>query len=69
MKNDFLYPYQDQCVTKALNTHKGKIILPTGSGKGVIGREIIFRIITSKKNKYNDFVGIIFTPRLILNKQ
>ena len=71
MKNDFLYPYQESIVKKALksNMKKGRIILPTGSGKGVICREIFYRMITSLRNKNNQFLGIVFTPRLILNKQ
>ncbi len=66
-----LYPYQEMLVEKSLepSMRKGKMILPTASGKGVICREIIYRMISSPANNFNQFLGIIFTPRLLLNKQ
>jgi hypothetical protein len=71
MENNKLYPYQELLVKKSLepSMEKGRIILPTASGKGVICREIIYRMILSPENKFNQFLGIIFTPRLLLNKQ
>jgi len=71
MKNRYLYPYQELLIEKSLDPsmEKGRIILPTASGKGVICRDIIRRMIISSENKLNQFLGAIFTPRLLLNKQ
>jgi len=66
-----LYCYQERLVAKCLDPSfiKGIMILPTASGKGVICREIIRRLIVSLFNIRNDFVGVVFTPRLLLNQQ
>ena len=71
MENNHLYPYQEQYVIKILDPRFeiGRMILPTGSGKGVICREVFYRLITSLENKNNQFLGIVYTPRLMLNYQ
>lgn len=70
MKNEKkLYPYQENSVNKAMKSSICKIIIPTGGGKGVICREIFFRYVSNSRNKNNNFLGLVFTPRLILNKQ
>jgi len=71
MKKSNLYFYQEYLVKKCLDDSlsRGLLILPTGSGKGKIARESFYRLITSEENKLNQFLGIVFTPRLLLNKQ
>jgi len=71
VENNHLYPYQEQYVIKILDPRFeiGRMILPTGSGKGVICREVFYRLITSLENKNNQFLGIVYTPRLMLNYQ
>ena len=71
MENNDLYPYQEYLVKKCLKNSlsRGLLILPTGSGKGKIARELFYRKITSEENELNQFLGVVFTPRLLLNKQ
>ncbi len=71
MKKNILYPYQDYLISKIMELSMviGRIILPTGGGKGVICRESFFRMIISPLNENNQFLGLVLTPRLLLNKQ
>ena len=63
-----LWDYEEEAVIAFLpaNIVKGRLVLPTAGGKGVIGREIALRLARQKKLP---FVSVFFTPRLILNKQ
>lgn len=63
-----LWDYQEEAVCAFLpdDIDKGRLDLPTAAGKGVIGRELAFRLAEKKESP---FVAVIFTPRLVLNKQ
>jgi len=63
-----LWDYEEEAVCSFLPDEivKGRLDLPTAGGKGVIGREIAFRLAQIKSTP---FVAVFFTPRLILNKQ
>lgn len=64
----FLWDYEEEAVRSFLPSSviKGRLDLPTGGGKGVIGRELAFRLAEVKKSP---FVAVFFTPRLLLNQQ
>lgn len=63
-----LWDYEEEAVLAFLPEHitKGRLDLPTGGGKGVIGRELALRLSLLKETP---FVAVGFSPRLILNKQ
>jgi len=71
MENSHLYFYQELFANRVMDFdfEKGRIIIPTGNGKGVLCREVFHRMITSLDNRNNQFVGVVFSPRLLLNKQ
>lgn len=61
--------YQEAAIKAMLSVpegESGQVILPTGSGKTVIGEEFIKRKAEASKEKT---VSAVFVPRLLLGKQ
>jgi hypothetical protein len=62
---EHFYPYQNECVPACLNSTKGRVILPTGSGKTVIALEVIRQLSLLKETSLH----LVFVPRIMLAKQ
>ena len=60
-----LYPHQKEALDECMQKTKGIILLPTGSGKSIIEINLIKNELKDK----NKFLGIFFTPKILLNKQ
>lgn len=75
MKNDLkikeiinsLYDYQQEALQTALDNKKGKVILPTGTGKTRIQAALIAIDILNNPNKFRMYV--INAPRIMLSYQ
>ena len=60
-----LRKYQKECLQAMFKDAKGRIILPTGSGKSYIALEHI----STRIQKYGAKVSVVFVPRIMLAKQ
>lgn len=61
--------HQEEAVQAILKAKKGKVVLPTGTGKTVVEAEVILRTIVKKAKSGDAGVFVIFAPRIILTFQ